>query len=154
MIRHQTILFFILLFAHGLGASNDSISVQPGSIIIDFRNLNYNEKVDTLIYIKKKSNKIILYSSYYNLEVHNIISIEGNSIEVELLDYWWWNKPKQPVFNKMSPIETISNRAEPSLRKIISIQDIIKIRIIKKKPLIIVLLPALVILVVMKAFGL
>ena len=116
--------------------------------------LNYNEKVDTLIYIKKKSNKIILYSSYYNLEVHNIISIEGNSIEVELLDYWWWNRPKQPVFNKMSPIETISNRAEPSLRKIISIQDIIKIRIIKKKPLIIVLLPALVILVVMKAFGL
>ena len=132
MIRYQTILFLILLFAHGLGASNDSISVKSGSIIIDFSNLNYNEKVDALIYIKKKSNKIILYSSYYNLEVHNIISIEGDSIEVELLDYWWWNKPKSKhsiLTARMLPIESTSEQSNPSFKKILKVQDIIAIQI-------------------------
>ena len=144
----------ILLFAYGLAVTTDSIRVQSGDIMVDFRNLDYNEKVDTLIYIKKKSNEIIIHSAYYNLRVQNIISIEGDSVEVELLDYWWWNKPKQPVFNKMSPIETISNRTEPSHSRILPIQDIMVIQILKKDSLFIVLLPSLLILIVIKAFGL
>ena len=80
----------ILLFAYGLAVTTDSIRVQSGDIMVDFRNLDYNEKVDTLIYIKKKSNEIIIHSAYYNLRVQNIISIEiyANWVRKEELERW------------------------------------------------------------------
>ena len=134
--------------------ASDSIKVQFSEKLIDFQNLNLKGKIKTLKIIKKKSNKFIIYLPKYSLEIENIISIKEDSIKVELLDDWWWNKPKQPVFNNISPIESIADKTEASYSRVIPIEDIIAIKLIKEKPLILLLLPGLLILLVMRTFGL
>jgi len=144
-----------LLFAFSFPITTDSLLIQSESII-DLRNLNYNEKVDTLRFIKKQSNKIIIYLSDYKLEAQNITLIGTDSIEVELMDSWWWNKPKQPVLyhTNKSPIESLVKHIdEPSYREMFSIQDIIAIHIIKKNLFIIVGIPAFMLLSVIGLFG-
>ena len=92
--------------------------------------------------------------SKYWLEIENIISINEDSITVELVDDWWWNKPKQPVFNNRSPIESMTDQSEASYSEVIAIEDITAIQLIKEKPLILLLLPGILVLVLMKSFGL
>ena len=104
--------------------------------------------------LKKKSDKVIIYLSKYWLEIENINSINEDSIKVELLDDWWWNKPKQPVFNNRSPIESMTDQSEASYSEVIAIEDITAIQLIKEKPLILLLLPGILVLVLMKSFGL
>ena len=148
MYKYLPILFFSLSFS----VTNDSLL----SSIIDLSKLNYNEKMDTLRFVKNQSNKIILFLPQYRLKVQNIISIDNDSLEVELLDSWWWNKPKSKhsVYHNISPIESKSNYSKPSFTKILPIQEIVAIEILNKKPLIILFLPALIVLMVMSTFGL
>ena len=103
---------------------------------------------------KKNSDEVIIYLSKYSLEIENIISINEDSIKVELIDDWWWNKPKQPVFNNRSPIESMTDQSEASYSEVIAIEDITAIQLIKEKPLILLLLPGILVLVLMKSFGL
>jgi hypothetical protein len=116
--------------------------------------MNLKEKVKTLRSVKKNSDKVIIYLSKYRLEIENINSINEDSIKVELLDDWWWNKPKQPVFNNRSPIESMTDQSEASYSEVIAIEDITAIQLIKEKPLILLLLPGILVLVLMKSFGL
>ena len=108
----------------------------------------------TLRSVKKNSDKVIIYLSKYWLEIENINSINEDSIKVELIDDWWWNKPKQPVFNNRSPIESMTDQSEASYSEVIAIEDITAIQLIKEKPLILLLLPGILVLVLMKSFGL
>ena len=148
MYKYLPILFFSLSFS----VTNDSLL----SSIIDLSKLNYNEKMEILVFVKNQSNKIILFLPQYRLKVQNIISIDKDSLEVELLDSWWWNKPKSKhsIYYNISPIESTSNHSRPSLTKILPIQEIVAIEILNKKPLIILFLPALIVLMVMGIFGL
>tara|TARA_Y100000758_G_scaffold260332_1_gene198282 strand:- start:104 stop:454 length:351 start_codon:yes stop_codon:yes gene_type:complete len=116
--------------------------------------MNLKEKVKTLRSIKKNSDKVIIYLSKYKLEIENIISIKEDSIKVELLGEWWWNKPKQPVFYNRSPIESMTDQSEASYSKVIALEDITAIQLIKEKPLVLLLLPGILVLVLMKSFGL
>ena len=116
--------------------------------------MNLKEKIKTLRSIKKNSDEVIIYLSKYRLEIENIISIKEDSIKVELLGDWWWNKPKQPVFNNRSPIESMTDQSEASYSEVIAIEDITAIQLIKEKPLILLLLPGILVLVLMKSFGL
>ena len=146
-------MIFILLLHFSLSNASDSIRVQLDAIIIDFQTMNLKEKVKTLRSVKKNSDKVIIYLSKYRLEIENIISINEDSIKVELLDDWWWNKPKQPVFNNRSPIESMTDQSEASYSEVIAIEDITAIQLIKEKPLILLLLPGILVLVLMKSFG-
>ena len=147
-------MILILLLHFSFSNASDSIRVQSDAIIIDFQTMNLKEKVKTLRSIKKNSGKVIIYLSKYRLEIENIISIKEDSIKVELLGDWWWNKPKQPVFYNISPIESMTDQYEASYRKVIAIEDITAIQLIKEKPLILLLLPGILVLVLMKSFGL
>ena len=148
MYKYLPILFFSLSFS----VTNDSLL----SSIIDLSKLNYNEKMDTLRFVKNQSNKIILFFPQFKLKVQNIISIDSNNVEVELLDSWWWNKPKSKhsVFYNISSIESTSNKNGPSYIKRLPIQDIIAVQMLDKNRIIIFLLPTLLILLVMQMFGL
>ena len=148
-------IFPFLLFAFSFPLTSDSLLIQSESII-DLRNLNYNEKMDTLRFVKNQSNKIILFLPQYRLKVQNIISLDKDSLEVELLNSWWWNKPKSrhSVYYNISPIESTSNHSKPSFTKILPIQEIVAIEILDKNSLIILFLPALIVLMVMGIFGL
>ena len=147
-------MILILLLHFSFSNASDSIKVQFSEKLIDFQKLNLKEKVKPLRVIKKKSNKFIIYLPKYSLEIENIISIKEDSIKVELLDDWWWNKPKQPVFNNRSPIESMTDQSEASYSEVIAIEDITAIQLIKEKPLILLLLPGILVLVLMKSFGL
>ena len=147
-------MIFILLLHFSLSNASDSIRVQLDAIIIDFQTMNLKEKVKTLRSVKQNSDKVIIYLSKYRLEIENIISINEDSIKVELIDDWWWNKPKQPVFNNRSPIESMTDQSEASYSEVIAIEDITAIQLIKEKPLILLLLPGILVLVLMKSFGL
>ena len=147
-------MIFILLLHFSFSNASDSIRYQSDAIIIDFQSMNLKEKVKTLRSVKKNSDKVIIYLSKYRLEIENIISINEDSIKVELLDDWWWNKPKQPVFNNRSPIESMTDQSEASYSEVIAIEDITAIQLIKEKPLILLLLPGILVLVLMKSFGL
>ena len=147
-------MILILLLPFSFSNASDSIRVQSDAIIIDFQTMNLKEKVKTLRSVKKNSDKVIIYLSKYWLEIENINSINEDSIKVELLDDWWWNKPKQPVFNNRSPIESMTDQSEASYSEVIAIEDITAIQLIKEKPLILLLLPGILVLVLMKSFGL
>ena len=147
-------MIFILLLHFSSSNASDSIRYQSDAIIIDFQSMNLKEKVKTLRSVKKNSDKVIIYLSKYRLEIENIYSINEDSIKVELLDDWWWNKPKQPVFNNRSPIESMTDQSEASYSEVIAIEDITAIQLIKEKPLILLLLPGILVLVLMKSFGL
>ena len=147
-------MIFILLLHLSFSNASDSIRYQSDAIIIDFQSMNLKEKVKTLRSVKKNSDKVIIYLSKYRLEIENINSINEDSIKVELLDDWWWNKPKQPVFNNRSPIESMTDQSEASYSEVIAIEDITAIQLIKGKPLILLLLPGILVLVLMKSFGL
>ena len=147
-------MILILLLNFSFSNASDSIRVQSDAIIIDFQTMNLKEKVKTLRSVKKNSDKVIIYLSKYWLEIENINSINEDSIKVELLDDWWWNKPKQPVFNNRSPIESMTDQSEASYSEVIAIEDITAIQLIKEKPLILLLLPGILVLVLMKSFGL
>ena len=147
-------MILILLLNFSFANASDSIRVQSDAIIIDFQTMNLKEKVKTLRSVKKNSDKVIIYLSKYRLEIENINSINEDSIKVELLDDWWWNKPKQPVFNNRSPIESMTDQSEASYSEVIAIEDITAIQLIKEKPLILLLLPGILVLVLMKSFGL
>ena len=147
-------MILILLLNFSFSNASDSIRYQSDAIIIDFQSMNLKEKVKTLRSIKKNSDEVIIYLSKYRLEIENIISINEDSIKVELLDDWWWNKPKQPVFNNRSPIESMTDQSEASYSEVIAIEDITAIQLIKEKPLILLLLPGILVLVLMKSFGL
>ena len=147
-------MIFILLLHFSFSNASDSIRYQSDAIIIDFQTMNLKEKVKTLRSVKKNSDKVIIYLSKYRLEIENINSINEDSIKVELLDDWWWNKPKQPVFNNRSPIESMTDQSEASYSEVIAIEDITAIQLIKEKPLILLLLPGILVLVLMKSFGL
>ena len=147
-------MILILLLHFRFSNASDSIRVQSDVIIIDFQIMNLKEKVKTLRSVKKNSDKVIIYLSKYWLEIENINSINEDSIKVELLDDWWWNKPKQPVFNNRSPIESMTDQSEASYSEVIAIEDITAIQLIKEKPLILLLLPGILVLVLMKTFGL
>ena len=147
-------MILILLLNFSFSNASDSIRVQSDAIIIDFQTMNLKEKVKTLRSIKKNSDEVIIYLSKYRLEIENIISINEDSIKVELIDDWWWNKPKQPVFNNRSPIESMTDQSEASYSEVIAIEDITAIQLIKEKPLILLLLPGILVLVLMKSFGL
>ena len=146
-------MIFILLLHFSFSNASDSIRYQSDAIIIDFQTMNLKEKVKTLRSIKKNSDEVIIYLSKYRLEIENIISINEDSIKVELIDDWWWNKPKQPVFNNRSPIESMTDQSEASYSEVIAIEDITAIQLIKEKPLILLLLPGILVLVLMKSFG-
>ena len=148
----KMILILLLLFS--FSNASDSIRVQSDAIIIDFQTMNLKEKVKTLRSIKKNSDKVIIYLSKYRLEIENIISVNEDSIKVELIDDWWWNKPKQPVFNNRSPIESMTDQSEASYSEVIAIEDITAIQLIKEKPLILLLLPGILVVVLMKSIGL
>ena len=147
-------MILILLLHFSFSNASDSIRYQSDAIIIDFQSMNLKEKVKTLRSVKKNSDKVIIYLSKYRLEIENIISINEDSIKVELIDDWWWNKPKQPVFNNRSPIESMTDQSEASYSEVIAIEDITAIQLIKEKPLILLLLPGILVLVLMKSFGL
>ena len=147
-------MILILLLYFSFSNASDSIRVQSDVIIIDFQTMNLKEKVKTLRSVKKNSDKVIIYLSKYRLEIENIISINENSIKVELIDDWWWNKPKQPVFNNRSPIESMTDQSKASYSEVIAIEDITAIQLIKGKPLILLLLPGILMLVLMKSSGL
>ena len=147
-------MILILLLNFSFSNASDSIRVQSDAIIIDFQTMNLKEKVKTLRSVKKNSDEVIIYLSKYRLEIENIISINEDSIKVELIDDWWWNKPKQPVFNNRSPIESMTDQSEASYSEVIAIEDITAIQLIKGKPLILLLLPGILVLVLMKSFGL
>ena len=147
-------MILILLLNFSFSNASDSIRVQSDAIIIDFQTMNLKEKVKTLRSVKKNSDKVIIYLSKYRLEIENIYSINEDSIKVELLDDWWWNKPKQPVFNNRSPIESMTDQSKASYSEVIAIEDITAIQLIKEKPLILLLLPGILVLVLMKSFGL
>ena len=147
-------MILILLLHFSFSNASDSIRVKSDAIIIDFQTMNLKEKVKTLRSVKKNSDEVIIYLSKYRLEIENIISINEDSIKVELIDDWWWNKPKQPVFNNRSPIESMTDQFEASYSEVIAIEDITAIQLIKEKPLILLLLPGLLVLVLMKTFGL
>ena len=147
-------VILIIILSLSFSIASDSIKVQFSEKLIDFQNLSLKEKVKILRVIKKKSNKFIIYLPKYSLEIENIISIKEDSIKVELLDDWWWNKPKQPVFSNRSPIESLADQSEANYSRVIPIEDITAIQLIKEKPLILLLLPGLLVLVLMKTFGL
>ena len=147
-------IILILLLHFSFSNASDSIRVQSDAIIIDFQTMDLKEKIKTLRSIKKNSDEVIIYLSQYKLEIENIISIKEDSIKIELLGEWWWNKPKQPVFYNRSPIESMTDQSEASYRKVIALEDIIAIQLIKEKPLILLLLPGILVLVLMKSFGL
>ena len=147
-------LILIIILSLSFSIASDSNKVQFSEKLIYFQNLSLKEKVTILRVIKKKSNKFIIYLPKYSLEIENIISIKEDSIKVELLDDWWWNKPKQPVFHNRSPIESMTDQSEASYSEVIAIEDITAIQLIKEKPLILLLLPGILVLVLMKSFGL
>ena len=147
-------LILIIILSISFSIASDSIKVQFSEKLIDFQKLSLKEKVKILRVIKKKSNKFIIYLPKYSLEIEKIISIKEDSIKVELLDDWWWNKPKQPVFNNRSAIESMTDQSEASYSEVIAIEDITAIQLIKEKPLILLLLPGILVLVLMKSFGL
>jgi len=147
-------LILIIILSLCFSIASDSIKVQFSEKLIDFQKLNLKEKVKILRVIKKMSNKFIIYLPKYSLEIENIISIKEGSIKVELLDDWWWNKPKQPVFSNRSPIESLADQSEASYSRIIPIEDITAIQLIKEKPLILLLLPGILVVVLMKSIGL
>ena len=147
-------LILIIILSLSFSIASDSIKVQFSEKLIDFQDLNLKGKIKTLKIIKKKSNKFIIYLPKYSLEIENIISIKEDSIKVELLDDWWWNNPKQPVFNNRSPIESLTDQTEASYSKMILIADITAIQLIKEKPIILLLLPGLLVLLIMRTFGL
>lgn len=144
----------IIIFSLSFSIASDSIKVYSSEKLIDFQKLSLKEKVRTLKVIMNKSDKFIIYLPKYRIEVKNIISIIGDSIKVELLDNWWWNKPKQPVFNNRSPIESLADQTAASYSRVIPIEDITAIQLIKKKPLILLLLPGILVILVMRTFGL
>ncbi len=147
-------LILIIILSLSFSIASDSIKVQFSEKLIDFQKLSLKEKVKILRVIKKKSNKFIIYLPKYSLEIENIISIKEDSIKVELLDDWWWNKPKQPVFSNRSPIESMTDQSEASYSEVIAIEDITAIQLIKEKPLILLLLPGILVVVLMKSIGL
>ena len=147
-------LILIIILSLSFSIASDSIKVQFSEKLIDFQKLSLKEKVKILRVIKKKSNKFIIYLPKYSLEIENIISIKEDSIKVELLDDWWWNKPKQPVFSNRSPIEYLADQSEASYSRVIPIEDITAIQLIKEKRLILLLLPGILVVVLMKSIGL
>ena len=52
------------------------------------------------------------------------------------------------------PIESMTDQSEASYSEVIAIEDITAIQLIKEKPLILLLLPGILVLVLMKSFGL
>ena len=138
----------------GFSELDKNATNSSNSEIIYFHNLGMAEKVDTLKFANKNSNKIIIELTTYSLEVEKIINFKEDSVVVELLDDWWWNKPKQPVFHNRSPIETPFEGDRASYNRVIPIEDIQAIHIVKKKPLIILLMPAILVVLIMKSFGL
>jgi len=143
-----------LLFSLSFSQNSDSIYFQSTSKFVDLRKMNNNEKVAILMSINNNYNEYVIYCTSYSLEVQNIINVDRDSVEVELLDYWWWNKPIEPVFYNASPIERMTKKNQPSFIKKLAIQDIIAIKILLKKPLFIFVLPVLLVLFIMKSIGL
>ncbi|MBC8256074.1 MAG: hypothetical protein H8E85_02050 [Candidatus Marinimicrobia bacterium] len=147
-------IFFIFLLQFSFSIASDSIRVPSNDILIDFQLKNLNEKVKTLRSVKNNSHKVIFYLQSYKIEVKNIIFITEDSIKIELLNNWWWNKPRQPMFNNNFPNESMSDQSEASYSEVIAINDITAIQLIKEKPLILLLLPGILVFLLMKSIGL
>ena len=156
----KVIFIFIVtnLFSQTNHSTTDAINIKSGDHITDFSSINVKEKMEILEFVKRKSNKVIIYFPQYRLEVQKIISFNSDSIEVELLDSWWWNKPKSKhsiLTARMLPIESTSHQSNPSFKKILKVQDIIAIQILKDKNLLTItsLLPILIISMLIITIG-
>ena len=147
-------LFSSLLFSQSDNYLVEEINLEPGSTFIDLTTMNVIEKKNVLKSMKKKTNKFMFHFSRHDLMVQHIVSIEDDSLCVELLDSWWWNRPKKPLFYNISPIESVANDNEPSHKKIVLIEDIQAIQVLKNNSTSMVIFPLLLIVVFMEILSL
>ena len=147
-------LAFTFLFSQSDIMLVDKINVESGAILIDMSTLDMNEKKDLLASLKKKTNKFIIHSRNYSLEVQKIIFIHDDSVNVELLDLWWWNRPKKPLFYNVSPMESVASTNEPSHQKMIALHNVIAVQILKKNSVNILLFPLLIAVILMEMLSL
>ena len=88
----------------------------------------------------------------HGLKVYQIISINGDKLNIELMDSWWWNRPKKPIYYNVFPNE--KNLEEPSLLQEIPIDDIFAIQILKTNSFSILIFPVLIAVILMEVLAL
>ena len=109
------------------------------------------QKSDTLDFIKNENNVIIIYLSEYQLNIEKILSIQKDSLELELLNEKWWNKRQ---YTSISPSSrTNLYKINPSHTMMLSINDIDTIKIIKSTAWYISLLPIFITIAILTMFG-
>ena len=154
MQKYMICLAFTFLFSQTDVMSVDMINVETGAILIDMSNLDVNEKKDLFTSLKKRTNKFIIHSRNYSIEVQKIVLMHNDSVKVELLDSWWWNRPKKPLFYNAFSMESIASINEPSHQKMIDLHDIIAVQVLKKNSINVLTFPLLIVVIVMELLSL
>ena len=154
MKKYIPCLIFTFLFSQTDVMSVEMINVESGAILIDMSNLDVNEKKDLFTSLRKKTNKFIFHSRNYSLEVQKIVLMHGDSVKVELLDSWWWNRPKKPLFYNVSSMKSIASINEPSHQKTIDLHDIIAVQVLKKNSINVLTFPLLIVVILMELLSL
>ena len=154
MKKYLICLAFTFLFSQTDVMSVEMINVESGAILIDMSNLDVDEKKDLFASLIIKTNKFILHSRNYSMEVQKIILMHDDSVKVELLDSWWWNRPKKPLFYNASSMESMPSFNEPSHQKMIDLNDIIAVQVLKKNSINVLTFPLLIVVILMELLSL
>ena len=96
MKKYLICLAFTFLFSQTDVMSVEMINVESGAILIDMSNLDVDEKKDLFASLRIKTNKFILHSRNYSMEVQKIIlmprtqAVEQSNFALHLsqLDYF------------------------------------------------------------------
>ena len=154
MKKYMICLVITFLFSQSEIMTVDNINVESGAILIDMTLLDVNEKKDLFTSLKKKSNKFIFHSYGHALEVQKIVFIQDDSLNVELLDSWWWNRPKKPLFYNVSPMDPAASTNEPSYQKMIAMDNVIAVQVLKKNSINVLTFPLLIAVILMELLSL
>ena len=97
-----TILFvlssFLVCQSNVLSIKN--IKLKSGSILIDLRNMNLEEKKDVINPMMTKTNKFILHMPNYGMEVHQILLIKKLFLNKIISISFFTIPTKKPYYDK------------------------------------------------------
>ena len=130
----KLLLVLLLIVGRVFTQDNSSEDITNNFTTTILNNLTFEQKRDTIIYIKSISDKMIITVNGKHIKIFEIIKIGIDSIEVELLNYnqFQWKR----VGSQYLPQ---ANKKSPSLKESISIEDINVIRYWERKSVFILL---------------
>ncbi len=147
-VLYKFIIIFFISYVFGLENSSANKNIH---FSINFRNLTPIEKTDTLKFIKNNNDEIIIHLDQYQFPIDKILSIQKDSLELDLLNDKWWNKRQYISISSSS--RTGLHKINPSHNTMLAINDINKIDLIKNTAWYISLLPILITITILKMFG-